>query len=244
MRGLLPETERLWLALKDQPVLAGFTLIGGSALTLRVGHRISEDLDFVWSDRKLPRAALDVALRFIRESGFVKVERDDDSDLYDEFLIAGMSIHDYQQNFIIDGVKLQFFAPEPDLASLLAPPQGLPPDGPRVAELAEIFDLKCLAAANRCVSRDALDLYVLLREHGFTAANFAHAFKKAELPKGAERALANLTREIYPPTDPGYEALMDTPPTRADLRSFFLNFRDEFEIESAARAISEEDDLS
>lgn len=53
------ETERLWRFLKDQSALAGFTLIGGTALTLHLDHRISEDLDFIWVGDMLPRPELD-----------------------------------------------------------------------------------------------------------------------------------------------------------------------------------------
>lgn len=47
--GRLPaETRQLWLALMHEPLLRGFVLIGGTALTLRIGHRLSEDLDFAY----------------------------------------------------------------------------------------------------------------------------------------------------------------------------------------------------
>jgi len=37
---LLPETtKKLWLELRDEPLLAGGILIGGTALALRIGHR-------------------------------------------------------------------------------------------------------------------------------------------------------------------------------------------------------------
>ena len=42
---LPPETEQVWHFLKQQPALAGFVLLGVSALALRIGHRLSEDLD-------------------------------------------------------------------------------------------------------------------------------------------------------------------------------------------------------
>ena len=38
---MLPrDTEQVWNFLKDQPALAGFVLVGGSALTLRIDHRV------------------------------------------------------------------------------------------------------------------------------------------------------------------------------------------------------------
>ena len=54
---LAPETRRVWEFLSAQPALGGFILIGGTALTMHIGHRISEDLDFITVAHKLPRAA-------------------------------------------------------------------------------------------------------------------------------------------------------------------------------------------
>ncbi len=42
---LPPDTQEVWNFLKEQPALAGFILIGGSGLALRIEHRLSEDLD-------------------------------------------------------------------------------------------------------------------------------------------------------------------------------------------------------
>lgn len=61
---LTPDADRLWTRLRNEPALAGFVLIGGSALALHLGHRISEDLDFALrglEDRpalQLPRIVL------------------------------------------------------------------------------------------------------------------------------------------------------------------------------------------
>lgn len=52
---LPPATEKVWNFLKEQPALAGFVLVGGSALALTLRHRLSEDLDFVYPDTRLPR---------------------------------------------------------------------------------------------------------------------------------------------------------------------------------------------
>jgi predicted nucleotidyltransferase component of viral defense system len=33
--------------------MRGFVLVGGTALTMHLGHRVSEDLDFMWADTRL-----------------------------------------------------------------------------------------------------------------------------------------------------------------------------------------------
>jgi len=89
---LAPETQALWNDLRTAPELSSFVLIGGSALALRIGHRLSEDLNFTTTATRLPRAVLDRYL-FSRPE---KWERRDDPAAYDEFQIAGMELHDYQ----------------------------------------------------------------------------------------------------------------------------------------------------
>jgi Nucleotidyl transferase AbiEii toxin, Type IV TA system len=59
----MPEaTQKNFARLKDDPRLAGFTLVGGTALALQIGHRISEDLDFNIFGQKLPIKSIDALL--------------------------------------------------------------------------------------------------------------------------------------------------------------------------------------
>ena len=56
----MPEaTQKNFARLKDDPRLAAFTLVGGTALALQIGHRFSEDLDFNIFGQKLPTSAID-----------------------------------------------------------------------------------------------------------------------------------------------------------------------------------------
>ncbi len=52
--GLAPETRSVWERLAGDHALGGVVLIGGSALTMHIAHRISEDLDFIIHSAKLP----------------------------------------------------------------------------------------------------------------------------------------------------------------------------------------------
>ena len=58
--------KRLWPALHRAPEL-GFTLYGGTAIALRLGHRASVDFDF-FSTKPLDREAIKFALPFVAES--------------------------------------------------------------------------------------------------------------------------------------------------------------------------------
>jgi hypothetical protein len=59
---LPPHTERVWHFLREQPSLAGFILVGGSGLALRIGHRLSEDLDLAYPEVRPPCDRFEIEL--------------------------------------------------------------------------------------------------------------------------------------------------------------------------------------
>lgn len=63
---LLPAQKRLWPELANAPNL-GFTLYGGTAIALRLGHRDSVDFDF-FSEKPLDRDAIKAAFPFMEQS--------------------------------------------------------------------------------------------------------------------------------------------------------------------------------
>ncbi|MFM7267976.1 MAG: nucleotidyl transferase AbiEii/AbiGii toxin family protein, partial [Cyanobium sp.] len=63
---LPPAQRRLWPSLSGL-ASAGFVLYGGTAIALRLGHRVSVDFDF-FSDRPLDRAGLRRLLPWLNEA--------------------------------------------------------------------------------------------------------------------------------------------------------------------------------
>ncbi|MDN5938818.1 MAG: nucleotidyl transferase AbiEii/AbiGii toxin family protein [Salinisphaera sp.] len=51
MLGLSEKTATVFAAIKPLPEAGGFLFVGGTALALRLGHRLSENLDFMVADR-------------------------------------------------------------------------------------------------------------------------------------------------------------------------------------------------
>jgi len=222
MRTLPPETERLWHRLEKEPLLAGWYLIGGTALSLLIHHRQSEDLDFAWPRSKnLPVRLLGQLTADLESEGW-HMERDDDANAYEEFLIAGMSLHDFQQNFIAtaggDRVKLTFFSPDPPLSALLPESSAatvvIPP-------LRMLFQSKALAACGRSTVRDWVDLYILMTQHGFTMDDFAAAYEATASKLQLDIAFTRLTSGQPRAGDPGVAALMANPPAVEELAGFF-----------------------
>jgi len=66
MHILPPAQQRLWPELRNAPNL-GFTLYGGTAIALRLGHRASVDFDF-FSEQPLNREVIKEAFPFIAQS--------------------------------------------------------------------------------------------------------------------------------------------------------------------------------
>jgi hypothetical protein len=237
MPKLPPETERLWLRLENEPLLAGWYLIGGTALSLLLSHRSSEDLDFAWpGGGKLSLPVISQLTAKLDTEGW-HLERDDDQRAYEEFQNAGMRLHDFQQNFIVSAggarVKVTFFSPDPPLAALLpvsaAPRVAIPP-------LPLLFQSKALAAGGRSTVRDWVDLYVLMTDHGFTMDDFVAAYEAAGSKLQLDIAFNRLTSGQPRTGDPGIEGLMENPPSEEKLAKFFRRSVDEWKRKRALDA--------
>lgn len=226
-------TERVWNFLKEQPALAGFVLVGGSALALRIHHRQSEDLDLVWTERRLPRARLEALCLVAATKGF-DFQRQDDEATLQQFAEAGLALHDYQQNYLVNQkVKVSFFAPEAPMIRLL---NGQPEPKARVATLPELFKTKALVSASRSKTRDWVDLYLLLRDHGFTFRDYHDAFEEAGVSAQRDIGLGRLCSGTPQRDDEGYAHLLPNPPTLEQMKAFFVAQRDNLEVKLAAEA--------
>jgi hypothetical protein len=219
---LPPATERLWQRLQNEPLLAGWYLIGGTALSLRIAHRVSEDLDFAWPQgNKLPRPVLDALVRSLGNDGW-HLERSDNAAAYEAFLLAGSNLHDYQQDFLaisdIGKVKLTFFSPEQPLSTIL--PASVAPV-PVVPPLSLLFQCKAIAACGRSTVRDWVDLHALMTQHGFSMDDFVAAYQAAGAGLQLDLAFQRLASGQPRTGDPGVEGLMPHPPTVAELAEFF-----------------------
>jgi hypothetical protein len=232
---LLPETERLWTWLSRRPELAGFVLVGGTALTLRIAHRLSEDLDFVLPAERLPRVRLERLSREATAAGWV-VERRQDPVAEAEFADALLDLDDFQQDHLVNGaVKLTFFVADAELARCLDP---CPAESfPRIASLDELFASKALVAAKRSRQRDRFDLLVLMRDQGFNMERFRDVFARAGQPDRFETALQRLCDEVPLLGDEGYSALHPSAPSAEELRAFFSGHRRNYEIATAEKAL-------
>lgn len=229
----LPKTtQKLWLRLKDEPLLSGFSLVGGTAIALKIGHRISEDIDLAFLPRlTLPRAAIRHLLDVLAEEGFcVEQRRDMKAEM--DFENSGMDIMDYHQDFTVSGTKLTFFTPDRELRTVLKDSierDNKTSTGVHVPDMDALFVSKCLVTAHRNKSRDWVDLYSLMNNHRYTPQDMARAFNQYE-PGAISVAIGRLTAGKPSLNDEGYHLLMDNPPSLGDIRDFFKKVRMEIEV--------------
>jgi len=172
----LPQaTQKLFHQLKDDPRLHSFTLVGGSALAMHIGHRLSEDLDFNCFGHDLPSFKLDAMLAELSDSG-CEIRSLILAEKKVSFKInSGQDLDRHIQDYAIDGVKVTFHArqaperPRAQIEYLIASPKHeLTPGGFSVMGLGGLFVMKTLVVYDRVKSRDLYDLMVLTRDHGYT----------------------------------------------------------------------------
>ncbi len=231
---LREETAQVWEFLREHPALTGFVLVGGTALTLRIGHRLSEDLDFSFGAVRLPRQRIEALRLSGRDSGMVFVANDEPNAV-EEFLNSGMDLNDYQQNYLVaDTVKVTFFCPDTETLVHIAPGADR---GPRIATLDEIYAMKCLVCADRSKSRDWFDLYTLMHDHGYTAAQLEAVFSMSKVPQKMDIALKRLCSGRAHQQDEGYESLLTNPPSLSQMSEFFVQVADDARATAAKRRL-------
>jgi predicted nucleotidyltransferase component of viral defense system len=137
---LLPNTQKLLLKIIDTcDFLDDYVLVGGSALTLHLCHRKSEDLDF-----------------FTYEDGFDKERIFKYLDNFGKKEILNQT--DEQVDLLLDGVKVTFFNVK---WSFLKPDKV---DRFHLASLESIAAMKANALFLRAKFRDYYDLYFLAKK--------------------------------------------------------------------------------
>ena len=178
--SLPPSTQAVFSRMAASELTQGFLLIGGTVLALHIGHRLSNDLDFIFCEQhgKLPTARIDALIRSLREQG-CQADWVIDSAQESAFRInSGERLSDYARDYNIDGVKVTFFAANPN-----AQPkrftfwQSCPRDIQKgcafaVLSLDALRTAKTLVLQDRVRSRDLFDLMVLMRDCNFTIEAF------------------------------------------------------------------------
>ena len=148
MKGLAPHTEQLFERIASLECIKPFVLVGGTALSLQLGTRLSEDLDFMkW------RTSRDEVM----EVGWPTIKQE----LESIAKLENMNLMDFDHvEFTVDGVKLSFYA-----TGRYAPPMQAIPllHNLRIADVKAIGAMKMEVLLRRANFRDYYDIYSILQ---------------------------------------------------------------------------------
>lgn len=232
-------TRRVYDLLSSQSALAGFTLIGGTALALQLDHRHSEDLDLWLPDTHLNKLAISTVIHAARDAG-LEPRLTTPHHQRVAAKINGLDLLAHSQNYVIGGVKVTFFA-RIDMAYRYF--NGLPrADDPgahfQVMREDGIFFMKSHVIHHRVKSRDLFDLKALL-QRGKTIDDILSAGLASDPSNDPGYAKSVLTGEI--PLDADDEGLSPVGVSDSidDLYSFFRDAVKRHEIDLAGKIYQE-----
>lgn len=140
------KTAALFEKIAELSFIRRYTLVGGTALALQIGHRQSEDLDFIFDGEKIPATSIkrEISKHFPKYR-LVREEKD------------------YQLDFLIDEVKVTFFSSGAVLVPFAVKEFSEKYLNINIANIEIIAVLKMATLAQRNTIRDYYDLYFIAK---------------------------------------------------------------------------------
>ena len=150
-----------------------FTLVGGTALALQLGHRQSEDLDFIYDGEKIP--AITIKREISKKFPKYRLIREE---------------KDYQLDFLIDEVKVTFFSSGAVLVPFKVMNFSEKYQKMNIAGIEIIAVLKMATLAHRNAIRDYYDLYFIAK----------HIIPLVRIIEQSKKMLPNISAITYTET--------------------------------------------
>ena len=215
--------------LAHEPALAGFCLVGGTALALQAGHRRSLDVDLISFVPTLDKHGL---FRAMRALGATLITP---QSAISTAKINGIDLLARVQDYVLDGVKVQCFTDPAGqcYATGIQPVAGWQFG---LMDMPTLFAMKSALLLKRSRSRDYFDL-MWFCQHGKMLADIIAAAQAAddspEVPTVVEHKLLGLL-----PLDADDEGLdpVDVAVTPAEIYRFFEELVQQQEV-ALARAL-------
>ena len=150
MKGLTTKTDKIFNTLSKLSSVKEFSLIGGTALSLQINHRLSEDLDFCkWKKHKNDNPTINLSLIENELNSIGTIER--------------KNILDFNQvDYLVNGVKLSFYANK--LYQSPVKKYVLVHNNIKTADIESIGIMKLELMLRRSFFKDYYDLYSILQE--------------------------------------------------------------------------------
>ena len=145
INNISANTKEVLETLSKQKFMRKYTLVGGTALSIHTGHRISEDLDFIYDGEFLDSNSVK---KFI------------DSNFKGKYKLIKQD-NDHQLDFIVDNVKVTFFTTASVLIPFEVKKYSTKYNHINIATVEIISVLKLNALAQRNTIRDYYDMYYI-----------------------------------------------------------------------------------
>lgn len=133
---LTPQTLGLIRTLQAEPLLQGFHLVGGTALALQIGHRISIDIDlFTRNDYDLD----DILSLFIKKYGFQRnYQHGKTLKGFIDGVMVDLIRHDYEEIQVIEADSIRMLSVK-DIAAMKL--NAITGNGTRVKDFIDVYFL-------------------------------------------------------------------------------------------------------
>lgn len=192
MNGLAPNTLKLIKLISKLDCLKPFVLVGGTALSLQINARQSEDLDFMrWRINKKDNH--DVEWHKIRAA------------LSTIGQIENVNLMDFNHvEFIVDGVKMSFYASDNSNPGIQIVPFM---DNIVLADIESIGAMKMEVMLRRSNFRDYYDIYSILKEGYSIEIIFEKALKYSRHRLKGKNLLSLLTSGMRFKRDVSFDQL-------------------------------------
>ena len=225
IKRLLPLIQGHDLFLKHD-----FRLVGGTALSYHIGHRISEDLDFCLT-KELPLEDIESFIEYCTDKfGIENIEYIDPSKaIMEDFLIGGDNVEYYLQTWMVNGVKIQFFDGGPNLGTkdFFEADKYETLGHIKIASLDTIFKMKSMMFYKRTKSRDLFDMLTMyaIPENKYTPKDTRELIMKYDSLYYNNEYFRSLwlesfkTKTYLSERDEGLAGLTDEPKTYEQMRS-------------------------
>lgn len=158
--GMPENTRQVFDKFSDSEFINKYTLIGGTALSIQLRHRLSEDLDFILDADTINNASI----------------KREVAKIFPDFLII-RDEKDYQLDFVIHNCKVTFIATGTIALPFRVKPLSIAYKNINIAQVETIAVLKLSALAQRTTFRDYYDLYYIAR-HRIPLKNIFELTKK------------------------------------------------------------------
>ncbi|MCR5780535.1 MAG: nucleotidyl transferase AbiEii/AbiGii toxin family protein [Bacteroidaceae bacterium] len=193
-KSLAPHTGQAFEAISKLECIRPFTLVGGTALSLQIEKRQSEDLDFMkWLTKRNEKPDVNWP-SILKELESIGTVRDYDVSGFDHVV------------FNFEGVKLSFYAaPRKAIPSMKRIPYL---NNLYIADIESIGAMKMEAMLRRAKFRDYYDIYSIIKEGGDLNKMIAAALEHSDHKLRTRGLLNMLTTGQHFIKDKGFEELM------------------------------------